>query len=156
MFVLGSESPGVEYHTMDLAGDFLLVSGGIARQPWLVLADAVLVSLSRGIPDSELNIYWRRAFHNSFSLPSGEVCLTGGVGSISELSGRSETECYDPETGGGGFVPKEDAGLSQPRFGAVARELPGGNVLVCGGITGSRESLAVSSDVEMYNPPGWK
>lgn len=150
-FADGVSEPAVEYHTLDLVDDWILISGGVIRKPYLVLSDALLADSDPLSLDFILYLQSPRAMHASFRLPSGSICLAGGVQSISDLAGGKEVECYDPAAG----KFQTAAELNEGRFGNMALGLPDGNALVLGGIVGNRESLEITFSAEIYNPPGW-
>jgi len=150
-FAGGTSYPVVEYHTLDLVDNWILISGGVIREPYLVLADGWLVDLAREKPDRKLPLNSVRAFHSSFKLPSGEICLAGGIQNISDLAGGRKVECFNPATQDFQAV----AELNQGRFGHTAVGLADGNALIVGGVVGNRDSLEATFSAEIYNPPGW-
>ncbi len=147
----GASSPVVEYHTLDRMENWILISGGIIREPYLVLADALLVGLNQASVETKLDLHSPRAMHASFELSSGQVCLAGGVQNISDISGGNGVECFDPVAS----KFQTAASLKQGRFGNLAVGLADGNALVLGGIVGNRDSLEITFSAEIYNPPGW-
>jgi len=150
-FADGVSGAAVEYHTLDRVGNWILISGGVIREPYLVLADALLMDSNQVLSDAGLYLHPSRAMHASLKLSSGSVCLAGGIQNISDLAGGKEVECFNPGT----LSFETAAELNQGRFGNIAIGLPDGNALVVGGIVGNRESLEITFSAEIYNPPGW-
>jgi hypothetical protein len=79
-------------------------------------------------------------------LPNGQVLLVGGYSSHSRAKGE---ELYDPATGTWSYT----SGLGESRHFLTATVLPGGEVLVAGGVDEGTDQIAFPYDsAELYDP----
>ncbi|MHB1973975.1 MAG: kelch repeat-containing protein [Acidimicrobiales bacterium] len=84
-------------------------------------------------------------------LPGGEVLLAGGMtASGTSLVPTGLAELYNPSTNAWSQTGSLPSGLAVS--GASATLLPGGEVLVAGGMTGTGTSASTTADAELYDP----
>ncbi|AKJ05108.1 putative delta-60 repeat protein [Archangium gephyra] len=88
-----------------------------------------------------------RYSHTATLLPGGKVLVAGGQGTSSDggVIALASTEVYDPGTGQWAVSGL----LNHARYAHTATQLPGGKVLVAGGLDTSGNSL---NQVEIYDP----
>jgi N-acetylneuraminic acid mutarotase len=93
-----------------------------------------------------------RLGHTATLLPNGKVLLAGGITNGPPQTPFSSAEIYDPVTGTNGPV----ASMHSTRVYHTATLLPGGSVLVIGGITDHTGNLdsngTATNSTEFYNP----
>jgi hypothetical protein len=87
-----------------------------------------------------------RAYHAATLLPNGKVLLAGGFFSTSQPYYTETTELFDPASGT--FAPGPS--MSLPRIAHTATLLPGGKVLIAGGL--NNVELPQSNTAELYDP----
>lgn len=94
------------------------------------------------------NMNAARGYHTATLLPDGKVLLAGGAqvvggGSADPYSFLHGSELYDPSTGV--FTPTGN--MNAPRGFHTATLLPGGKVLIAGGV-----DTSILSSTELYDP----
>jgi len=88
-----------------------------------------------------------REGHTATLLPNGKLLITGGCAGVNGNSlGLASAELYDPATGTWTLT----GSMTTARVGPTATLLPGGEVLVAGGIDVDQQILLASA--ELYNP----
>jgi hypothetical protein len=124
-------------------GKVLIVGGGDSTGS---LKSAELYDPSTGHFTAVAPMATARDFASIALLPSGKVLVAGG-GEASTNVPNSSGEIYDPGTGA--WTTAGNA-MSTPREGAGSATLPGGKVLIAGGLAGPTGPSVASTDV--YDP----
>jgi len=131
------------YHTATLLPDgTVLVAGGAVIG---VLASAELYDPSTGAWTGTAPMLEARAYHTATLLPDGDVLVGGGVSGNSAIGLLASAELFDP--GSGSWTAT--VSMIEARDNPMATLLPGGTVLVVGGVSSSIDPLA---SAELYDP----
>ncbi|MEM8924782.1 MAG: galactose oxidase-like domain-containing protein [Actinomycetota bacterium] len=133
----------------------ILTTGGAPTYDWgQATANATIIDITGDeVTTKTLEpMAYRRGFHNSTVLPSGEVVITGGVpvtGVFEDFDSVLDTEIFDPETETFRVV----AAHAVPRnYHSFSLLMPDGRVLIGGGgLCGDCETN--HPDVEIFTPP---
>ncbi|MFZ5441617.1 MAG: kelch repeat-containing protein [Myxococcota bacterium] len=127
----------------------VLVAGGELRDisdptDQVELYDPVANEWTVGAPMNR-----RRSLHTATLLPTGNVLVTGGYDTNANAPALSSMELFDVETG----TWREVGALRQARMNHTATLLPGGDVVVVGGLDGYATNNApnVVSTIEVIN-----
>jgi hypothetical protein len=84
-------------------------------------------------------------------LPNGQVLIAGGTNNNGSGPALASAELFDPATNTFTALPASgNTELQTPRYGAVAAPLPGGQVLIAGGVNGTIGSYLQSA--ELFDP----
>lgn len=97
----------------------------------------------------------KRALHAAAPAGEGQVLVAGGWtfgGNATAFNAADDVLVYRDAVPVGGFEVRADR-LSAPRIGGIAAALPGGGVLLGGGLVRSGAEFAVGSSAEVYTPP---
>jgi hypothetical protein len=149
----GSMRSGHGSHTGTLLvnGKVLIAGGAIYEpDPWcpVGMASAELYDWTVGSFSQIGSMTSPRYGHTATPLSNGEVLITGGFGSTDDCEDLgtpilSSAELYDPSHGSFNAT----GSMMEERAGHTATLLPGGKVLVAGGMEGSGSKTA-----EIYDP----
>ncbi|MFD0153749.1 Kelch repeat-containing protein [Streptomyces sp. NPDC055721] len=135
-----------------LADGRVLLAGG-ADERLTATAEAAVFTPTTGLWSPTAPMRTARRMHTTTVLADGRVLVTGGYGGPLSFPTRSlaTAEVYDPETGRW----TDTAPMGRARCGHSATLLPGGRVLVAGGIDRrSRDSDGTLASAEVYDPAG--
>lgn len=153
--------PAVAHATLSAAGDgALLLAGGLGIGGGKALAPAAKTPLLwlTGVNDKlrvsplSASSYLPAAYQAALSLPGGDVLLSGGwAGNCSggRLCAGSRAHRYQHKSG----ALRREQDLRVPRLGHRATPLPGGAVLLSGGLAHDGSRLATLVQAELYAPP---
>jgi hypothetical protein len=84
-------------------------------------------------------------------LPNGQVLIAGGTNNNGGGPALASAELFDPATNTFTALPASgNTELQTPRYGAVAAPLPGGQVLIAGGVNGTIGTYLQSA--ELFDP----
>ena len=126
----------------------VLVVGGVSVETQTRLASAEIYDPSTGTWTATGNLVTARQLAAAALLNDGRVVVAGGSGPASNLDPLSSTELYNPATGQWAST----GSLAVARVGHTAVLLPGGKVLVTGGVTTTPTSTLILSSTELYEP----
>ncbi|WP_051494437.1 Kelch repeat-containing protein [Streptomyces exfoliatus] len=135
-----------------LADGRVLLAGG-ADERLTATAEAAVFTPTTGIWSPTAPLRTARRMHTTTVLADGRVLVTGGYGGPLSFPTRSlaTAEVYDPETGRW----TDTAPMERARCGHSATLLPGGRVLVAGGVDRrSGDSDGALTSAEVYDPAG--
>ncbi len=129
-----------------LADGRILIAGGV-DSGGVIISSARLYDPAKGEFLHTGSMSSERYRHEATLLRDGCVLVTGGIKTTQWPAPVvvATAELYDPQRGT--FLQLPD--MTTPRFGHTATLLPGGEVLIAGGIRGSFLSL---SSAELYRP----
>src|SRR5439155_1493894 len=141
----GSMATARGFHTATpLPGGRVLVAGGYNDTSG-VLASAEVYDPASGTWSPTGNMVTGREYHTAAHLPGGRVLVAGGFGPSGSSGTLAGAEVYDPASGA--WAPT--GSMATPRELHTATRLPGGGVLVAGGLRGYNHYLATA---EVYDP----
>jgi N-acetylneuraminic acid mutarotase len=145
-------TPRSDHIAVRLNNGKVLVAGGAGEwtsTPYLrtVLTSAEIYDPDTGTWSASGNLNLPRRDHLATLLTDGRVLVTGGsdIGSLNFGGALNTAELYDPATG----AWKPTGTMNSPRILHTATLLPGGGVLVVGGI---KTAGGFSQSAELYDP----
>ena len=149
--VVSSKTTDAQGATVVLAGDLLLVAGGVTgTQPYS--RDVSSCELFDPVADAwtpAASMSVARNGHTLTRLATGKVLAAGGnSGGWGICNAVSTAEVYDPGTG----TWAATGGMSDARYRHTATLLPNGQVLVAGGMFWAGRGESVLSSAELYTP----
>jgi WD40 repeat protein len=125
----------------------VMAAGGFGTND--VVSTAELYDPATGQWTSTGSLHEPRGTHTATRLPDGKVLVAGGTG-VSRAANSDPTlagaEIYDPASG----TWTSTGSMRLPRGGHTATQLPGGKVLVTGGV--SYFGAAFPTSAELYDP----
>ena len=125
----------------------VLIVGGTGAIP-SVLASAELFDPATGtFTATAAPMATPRIFHTATLLPDGRVLIAGGVGGVGGVP-LDSAELYDPVTGTFRTISSP---MTVTRYAHTATLLPGGKVLIAGGVASAATSSNVAA-AELYDP----
>ena len=134
-----------------LAGGDVLVAGGDVAANGSPSANAELYDPSNGSWSFTGTMPLAVAGASAVLLGDGDVLLAGGsTGSGTALSPTGSAELYDPSTNAWSQTGSLPGGLAVS--GASATVLPGGEVLLAGGMVGTGSTASTTAQAELYSP----
>lgn len=147
----GVPSTARDLHSLTALGDGRALLAGGRGATAVPLGSAELYDPLTGVwsaPASALRV--PRFGHSATPLPDGRVLVAGGTGSRagSGAATLASAELYDPATG----LWTDAAPMTDARTGHRAVSLPGGRVLVVGGVVATGRGDATLAYCEIYDP----
>ncbi|MEK2646228.1 kelch repeat-containing protein [Bdellovibrio sp. BCCA] len=132
-------------HTANIAGNYLVVLGGLSETTYLFPANTPeRLNISTFIWKSEGNMSASRFIPAAALLNNGKVFISGGVSTEPTLTYPTSSDIFDPATGNW----KAAAPIPASRARSTATTLPNGKVLVVGG----QDDANILGTTVLYDP----